>query len=125
MTARRVLSVGQCSADHGKITRTLQPFSVVIVAADTTEEALAQLRAGPFALVLVNRVYDADGSPGLDLIRQMRADAALQSVPVMLVSNFEDAQEEAVAAGAVRGFGKSAFYGPLVAERMRPFLADG
>jgi hypothetical protein len=46
-------------------------------------------------------------------------------VPAMLVSNYEDAQQEAVAAGAVPGFGKSALYGPLVAERVRSYLADG
>jgi two-component system, chemotaxis family, chemotaxis protein CheY len=125
MTAKRVLSVGQCGADHRKIIRNLEPLRVQIVAADTTDEALAQLRAGSFALVLVNRVYDADGSSGMDLIREMKADPALQAVPVMLVSNFADAQQEAVAAGAAPGFGKSALYGPLVAERVRAFLADG
>jgi two-component system, chemotaxis family, chemotaxis protein CheY len=125
MTARRVLSVGQCWADHRKLMRTLQPFGVEVVSADTTDEALALLRARPFALVLVNRVYDADGGSGIECIRGMKADAALQSMPVMLVSNYEDAQQEAVAAGAVPGFGKSALYGPLVAERVRSYLADG
>jgi CheY-like chemotaxis protein len=124
MTNKRVLSVGQCGADHRKIVRTLLPFNVEIVPADTTAEALAKLREKPFALVLVNRVYDADGSLGMELIRQIKRDAALQAVPVMLVSNHDDAQKEAVQAGAVAGFGKSALYGPLVAERVRPFLAE-
>ncbi len=124
MTSKRVLSVGQCGADHFKITRTLEPFRVEIVSADTTEEALAKLRAGSYALVLVNRVYDADGSSGLELIKRIKGDAALQAAPVMLVSNHEDAQNEAVAAGAVPGFGKSALYGPLVAERVRPYLEE-
>ncbi len=124
MTAKRVLSVGQCGADHRKITRTLEPFHVELVAADTTEEALAHLRENPFALVLVNRVYDANGASGLDLIRQIKADAALQPLPVMLVSNYDDAQQEAVQAGALPGFGKSALYGPLVTERLRPFLEE-
>jgi DNA-binding NtrC family response regulator len=124
MTGKRVLSVGQCSADHGKITRTLRPFNVEIVTADTTPEALAQLRAGSFALVLVNRVYDADGAPGLDLIRRIKGDALLQAVPVMLVSNYEDAQREAVQVGAAQGFGKAALSGTLAAERVRPFLEE-
>ena len=124
MTSKRVLSVGQCGADHRKIARTLQPFNVEIVSADTTAEALAKMREKPFALVLANRVYDADGSSGLELVRQIKGDVALRAVPVMLVSNHEDAQMEAVQAGAVPGFGKSALYGPLVAERVRPFLAE-
>jgi two-component system chemotaxis response regulator CheY len=124
MSAKRVLSVGQCEADHRRIVRALAAFSVEIVAADDADGALARLREGRFALVLVNRVFDADGGSGIELIRRVKADAALRSVPVMLVSNFEDAQEEAVAAGAQPGFGKSALYGPLVAERVRPYL-DG
>ncbi len=124
MTSKRVLSVGQCGADHGKIVRTLLPFNVDIVPAATTAEALAQLREKPFALVLVNRVYDADGSSGMELVRQIKGDVALLGVPVMLVSNHDDAQKEAVQAGAVPGFGKSALYGPPVAERVRPFLAE-
>ena len=87
MTSKRVLRVGQCGADHRKIVRTLQPFHVEIVGADTTDEALSRLREGRFALVLVNRVYDADGSSGLELIRRIKGDATLEAVPVMLVSN--------------------------------------
>jgi CheY-like chemotaxis protein len=124
MTAKRLLSVGQCGADHRKIIRTLQRFNVEIVPADTTDEALAHLRAGPFALVLVNRVYDADGASGLDLIRRIKGDEALRPLPVMLVSNHDDAQQAAVQAGALPGFGKSALYGPLVTERLRPFLDE-
>ena len=48
---------------------------------------MASLRAGEFDLVLVNRVLDADGSSGLDLIRAIKADPDLANVPVMLVSN--------------------------------------
>jgi CheY-like chemotaxis protein len=124
MANRRVLSVGQCGADHHKIVRIVQGFEVEIVPADTTEEALMMLKEGPFALVLVNRIYDGDGSPGMELIRKIKGDPMLRSVPVMLVSNHDDAQREAVAAGAVHGFGK-AQYGPLIAERLRPFLTDG
>ncbi len=123
MANRRVLSVGQCGADHLKIARTLQEFEVEILPADTTEEALIMLKEGPFALVLVNRVCDLDGSLGMELIRRIKGDPALQAVPVMLVSNHDDAQQEAVAAGAVEGFGK-AQYGPLIAARLRPFLSD-
>ena len=122
MTGKRVLSVGQCSADHGQIIRALQPFNVEIVSADSTEEALAELRAGVFALVLVNRVLDADGASGMDLVKRLKGDVGLRSLPVMLVSNYEDAQQEAVQAGALPGFGKAALRGPMVAERVRPYL---
>ena len=43
MAARRVLSVGQCFADHSAISRTLQTqFGVEVVPADDAAEALAR-----------------------------------------------------------------------------------
>jgi two-component system chemotaxis response regulator CheY len=123
MTARRVLSVGQCFADHGSISRTLErAFPAQVVRCDTAAEALDRLRGEAFDLVLVNRVFDADRGSGLDLIRHIKADADLRDVHVMLVSNYEDAQEEAVAAGAVPGFGKAALGQPHMLGRVRPFL---
>jgi two-component system chemotaxis response regulator CheY len=123
MAGKRVLSVGQCGADHGGITRALrQAFGAEVVAAHGAGEALQQLRHGEYALVLVNRVLDADGSAGVDVVRAVKADEALRRVPVMLVSNYEDAQEEAVSAGAEPGFGKAALGRPEMLERVRPFL---
>ena len=123
MGGKRVLSVGQCGADHGGITRTLrQAFGAEVVAAHGAAEALLRLQEGGYALVLVNRVLDGDGSPGVDVVRAVKQDEALRRVPVMLVSNYEDAQEEAVAAGAEPGFGKAALGRPEMIERVRPFL---
>ncbi len=123
MASKRVLSVGQCGADHGSISRTLQrAFGAEVVAAHSAAGALAALRRESFALVLVNRILDADGSSGLELIRRVRADEALKGVPVMLVSNYEDAQAEAVAAGAAPGFGKAALGQPHALARLEPFL---
>src|SRR5437879_6480114 len=100
MTAKRVLSVGQCFADHGGITRTLtRHFTAEVVPAATVEEVKDQLRQGTFDLILVNRIFDADGSSGLDMIDQLKKDNVSRAIPVMLVSNYEDAQQQAVAKG--------------------------
>lgn len=69
-------------------------------------EALVSLRAGAFDLVLVNRVFDGDGTSGLALIGAIKADPELADVPVMLVSNYPEAQAEAKQLGALPGFGK-------------------
>jgi response regulator RpfG family c-di-GMP phosphodiesterase len=123
MSNKRTLSVGQCSADHGSITYTLREnFRAQVVEADTIDEALRLLAAEPFDLVLVNRVFDVDGSPGIDLVRQIKAGPHGQ-VPVMLVSNYEDAQNEAVEAGAVPGFGKATLGRPAMLAAVRPFLS--
>jgi two-component system chemotaxis response regulator CheY len=108
MTPLRVLSVGQCGFDHSRIARHLeQSFRAQVRGVSTFDEALDALRSGPYDLVLVNRVNDLDGAPGLDLIRSVKADARLADVPIMLVSNYPEAQSEAQALGALLGFGKS------------------
>ena len=123
MSTKRVLSVGQCCADHGAITRTIQGhFDATVVPADDLAEARAQLREGAFDLVLVNRILDADGSSGLDVVKQLKADEASRDLPVMLVSNYEESQQQAVQAGAVRGFGKGALGQPQTIARLRTYL---
>jgi CheY-like chemotaxis protein len=108
MDKPRILSVGQCSFDHGIISRHLRKiYGAVVAGADTMGQALVTLRAGEFDLVLVNRVFDGDGTPGVDLIRAIKADPKLAAIPVMLVSNYQDAQAEARALGALPGFGKA------------------
>ena len=122
---KRVLSVGQCGADHYGITQYLrQHFDARITAADRQDEALERLREGGIDLVLVNRKLDIDGSDGLRIVRAIKGDPEFAETPVMLVSNYPDAQQQAVAAGAEYGFGKSEYGSAEVLERLRRFLAE-
>ena len=77
---------------------------------------------GAFDLVLINRVLDYDGASGVALVGRIKADPGLAAVPVMLVSNYEDAQREAVAKGALPGFGKAALGQPHTLARLRAVL---
>jgi CheY-like chemotaxis protein len=123
MPAKRVLSVGQCMADHGRIAQFLRStFATEVTSASTAGEALQRLRDNAFDLVLVNRLFDADGDSGIEFIRQIKGDEQVGKVPVLLVSNYEDAQAEAVAAGAQPGFGKAALQAPRTAELLRAYL---
>jgi hypothetical protein len=72
------------------------------------------LKNGAYDVVLVNRVLDADGSSGLDVIEDLLS--AKTSVPVMLVSDLPDAQGAAITLGAGRGFGKADLGGPATLE---------
>lgn len=108
MSRPRILSVGQCSYDHGQISRQLDKrLGAEVVAAETHEDAIRAVKSGGIDLVMVNRVGDRDGAEGLDLIRSLKGDPATAEVPVMLVSNYDWAQNEAVALGALPGFGKA------------------
>ncbi len=125
MPRPRILSVGQCGFDHGGLSRYAdQKLGADVVAADTADAALVRLRNGAdFALVLVNRVGDRDGQPGIELVRALKADEALSPLPVMLVSNFEWAQHEAIDAGALPGFGKADLSRPELAERIKILIS--
>jgi CheY-like chemotaxis protein len=124
MAIRRLLDLGNCSPDHGTLTRFVsQHFSADVAWAHDEDEALAQLREGQFDLVIVNRKLDRDGSDGLEIIERLKADAKLASVPVMLLTNYADYQDAAVKLGAERGFGKSDYAKPETVEKLRPFLS--
>jgi len=123
MASKRVLSVGQCFADHSSLSRTLkQHFDVEVVPANGAAEAVRLVEQQAFDLVLVNRVFDANGGSGVEFIRQLTQRQPQMTVPVMLVSNYEDAQREAVAAGARPGFGKAALGQPQTLARLKDVL---
>jgi len=120
----RVLDVGQCDPDHAAISRLLQSrFGAEIVRACGLADTLDALRRAPFALVLVNRKLDADYSDGLEIIKAIKADPSVAAVPVMLVSNYAEAHQEAVAVGALTGFGKAELTRPETEEKLRAVLA--
>ena len=106
-----VISVGQCGYDNSRIRSLIRSIDSTVEIKETdshqeTMEVLASL--GEAALVLVNRVFDMDGSSGMDLISQLKSkESEFAGIPVMLVSNYEKSQAEAIANGAIPGFGKS------------------
>ena len=106
-----VLDVGQCAPDHHGIKSLIeQHFDAQVDAADGIGAALNLMRRQQYDLVLVNRVIFNDGQDGLELIRIAKREE--MTTPVMLISNYSDAQSEAVAAGAVPGFGKANLHTP-------------
>jgi two-component system chemotaxis response regulator CheY len=122
--ARRVLSVGNCGFDHENISKAiLQHFQAEVVPVATAAEAEVALRQGGFDLVMVNRVFDADADSGIALIEKVKAIGKYQKLPVLLISNHQDAQTQAQAFGAAPGFGKSQIGKPHMIEALRPFLS--
>ncbi len=120
---KRVLGVGNCWFDHGTIEELISAnFDARVVAASLQDEALKMLREDHFDLVLVNRRLVADSSEGVELIERMKADPQLAHTPVMLLSNYPEAQRAAVAAGAEPGFGKPELDRPETAEKLARFL---
>lgn len=122
---KHVLSMGQCAADGPMIASMLrQHFDAETTSVATEADAARLLRERGFDLVLVNRILDADGASGLEVLQHLKSDEMLRHVPVMLVSNFADAQQQAVAAGALPGFGKAALHDPETVARLRKVLGE-
>ena len=118
-----VLDVGQCGFDHGNISRMLSDgFNANVKQAGTTEEAFQAVRAGHYDLVLINRILDADGASGLELIQRLQSHEETRVTPVVLVSNYTEAQDAAVAMGAKRGFGKDTLTSTATREVLAAIL---
>jgi CheY-like chemotaxis protein len=125
MSTKKVISLGQCAADTWSIERLLTThFDVDVVSLNTAREMLEYLKQSPADLVLVNRIFDRDGGSGLDFITRLKTDKELSRIPVMLVSNYEDAQHQAVTRGALPGFGKAALSHPETLQRLGSVLYE-
>ena len=114
--AAAFLAVGHCGPDGWMLRTAIQrswPDATVESIGDEAdlEALLAADSTGP-AVLLVNRQLDGrfEAADGIDLIRN-RHEPGSDRVWV-LISNFEDAQSEAIAAGAHPGFGKTALNNP-------------
>jgi DNA-binding NarL/FixJ family response regulator len=89
-----------------------------VIMADNEQQLDAVLASGA-DLLLFNRVleFGFQTRQGQELLEKVRADKP--EVPVMMVSNFAEAQQAAEAAGAKPGFGKNEIGQPQVTDRLR------
>src|SRR5690349_7126202 len=114
----KILNIGQCDFDGPQMEDLFErKLRAQVVNADNIEQAGAALEETDFDLILVNRVLANDEESGLDVIKHLR-EADVQT-PMMLVSDYEEAQEQAVRRGAVHGFGKSTLTSPNTLQRIR------
>lgn len=114
----RILDVGQCGFDGPEIARLLQErLGAKVESAPTADDAHRKLADHKYDLVMVNRIFAADGSSGLDLMEALVREAS--PTPVMLVSDRPDAQAAAIKKGAAPGFGKADLDDPRTFELIR------
>lgn len=104
---KTVLDIGNCGPDHSAIGRMLTShFDVCVLQGHEFRDALQILETQQVDLVLINRKLDKDYSDGMDVLKRLKADSRFAKIPVMIVSNYGEVQDEAVQLGALRGFGK-------------------
>ena len=122
--AKKVVLIGHCGPDSGylRLAVTSADRTAQVLAADD-EQSLQRLIDDGANLLLFNRVLDCGFSEedGAAVIRRLKA--RHPNLKMMLVSNYADAQQAAIAAGALPGFGKRELGTPGVAQLLRDALA--
>jgi len=104
---KTVLDIGNCDADHSSIKSVLAAnFDAKLIRAHRLDDAQSALQENEVDLIMINRLLDTDGSEGMEVYRQLK-ESQFANIPAMLITNFKDHQEAAVAEGAVPGFGKA------------------
>jgi hypothetical protein len=122
---KKVALVGHCGPDGSYLrlmVRKAHPEAEVLMVDDESE--LKRALDEGVELLLLNRElsWGFHDTMGVDLIKRIK-DRKF-SVKMMLVSNYADAQAEAVAAGALPGFGKRELGSPRILTLIREALED-
>lgn len=122
--AKKVVLVGHCGADSAYLRIAVSSAakgSTVVSAHD--DASLTQFIEQGADLVLLNRQLDYGfaSEEGVELIRILRAKHP--TLKLMLVTNYDDVQQEAIRAGALPGFGKRELGSPRVKELLREVLS--
>ena len=122
---RKVLDVGQCNADNYRISELLnRHFDVQVDRSHSIVQAVEAASKKPYDLILINRILDADSSAGMDVLASLKLNPSSKEIPVMIISNYEDAQEKAIEKGAVAGFGKGALDSEETLAKLKKYLSD-
>lgn len=123
--SKKVVLVGHCGPDSAylrlAVSRALK--NADISSADDEGE-LNQKIADGADLLLFNRTidYGFNSEQGVELISQMRAKHP--NLKFMLISNYPEAQQAAVQAGALPGFGKREIGTPKVTQLLKDALGE-
>lgn len=125
MPIEHVALVGHCGFDSGSLTRFAKQVAPLANVSRINDQAALDKAIKPGTLLLVNRVLDGSfkaGGSGIDMIRELTEQEG--SPPVMLISNYEESQQEAMQAGAMRGFGKSHIGDISIRDRVADEIAS-
>ena len=119
MPQKSILSLGQCGYDDSRLAQLAAAAGANLSRASTPADAHRRIAASPPDLILINRIFDDTGDSGVDLVATLRP----TGIPLMLVSDYADAQAAALANGALAGFGKSQLQDPATLEKICQALA--
>jgi DNA-binding NarL/FixJ family response regulator len=122
--SKRILLVGHCGVDGPRMQREIAHFldeaDVLRINSDADLEQAVDQGAD---LLLINREpIGFEPRMGRDLVRELHR--RYPDAKLMLVSDYDDAQEEAEEEGAMPGFGKSIVGTPDFEQTVKQALAN-
>ena len=119
----RIYLVGHCGPDAGMLEAFVERAADVEVGQINSQKQLEE-SADSRTLLLVNRVLDGrfETESGVELIGQLAK--ASDPPQMMLISNYDDAQQQAREAGAMPGFGKDAIGTSQARQRLDEVLGQ-
>jgi two-component system, chemotaxis family, chemotaxis protein CheY len=120
----RIILVGHCGPDSYVLRSAISSAVRGAVVDFAPDDSSLEQELDKASLLLVNRNLDGDYSLGLgvELIAAIRDRLGNAAPKMMLVSNYPEAQAEAIAAGALPGFGKRDVYADETKARIRAAL---
>jgi two-component system, chemotaxis family, chemotaxis protein CheY len=123
--SKRIALIGHCGPDSSYLRMAVGRAGrdIEIIAADDGVDLQRVLDEG-VDLLLFNRVldYGFEETEGVELLRKLRNKHP--ELKMMLVSNYPEAQDAAVKAGALPGFGKREIGSPRVTEMIREAITS-
>ena len=121
--SQRIVLVGHCGVDGPRMEAEIHGlFRDCQILSASDDEDLENILGEGADLLLVNRElpYSFEDQEGVEAIRHVREKHP--NIKAMLISDFEDAQAAACAAGACPGFGKADLGSPKVAQVIKNAL---
>ena len=120
---KQIVLVGHCGFDSQMLSKFASSASGGIPICSCKSEAQLNEYKNEESLLLINRVLDGDfeSTRGVELIKKL---AEAPCPPKMiLISNYEDAQQLAEANGAMPGFGKSDLHNDFACDCIEKAIA--
>jgi DNA-binding NarL/FixJ family response regulator len=119
--SKRILLVGHCGIDGPRLKDELsRAMPGTEVERINSDDDLRRAVGEGADLLLVNREPVGFEGEGLDLIKEVKS--LNPDCKVMLVSDHDDAQQDAERAGAMKGFGKSEMGSPRLVNHVKQAL---
>jgi hypothetical protein len=122
--SKRILLVGHCGVDGPRLQTEIASFlsEAEVLRINSEAELKRECEDGAHLLLINRELLGFTPRLGIDLVRELSQRYPGQKL--ILVSDYDDAQQEAQGAGALPGFGKADIGSPKFQDTIRRAVED-